>query len=224
MRDDGGAHPSNIRSQPLFSDLARESVDNVGGRPHTPRRYAERVAAASRLSTRVLLICAAIGVATGLLSAGWAVLHALVVAGPIFLYGLVLGFHALPGVIAQQVLRLPWVALITHAIAALVASAFAPAFAQAYLLAAVLFGGVQEGMTALTRYRHWETWRFLVSGAVVGVILAVPLWFAFHVAAYAPWVQITFVAGFVLGPVAWSAAGVAVGSGLRRAGIAPRVR
>lgn len=188
------------------------------------RQYAECVAAASRLSTRVLLTCAAVGVATGLLSAAWAILHAVVVAGPIFAYGLVLGFHALPGVIAQQVLRLPWVALITHAIAALVASALAPAFASAYLLAAVLFGGVQEGMTALTRYRHWETWRFLLSGAVVGIVLAVPLWFAFDVATYQAWMQIAFVAGFVLGPVAWSGVGLAVGTGLRRAGVSPRRR
>jgi energy-coupling factor transport system permease protein len=172
----------------------------------------------------VLLVCAAVGVGTGLLSAAWAVVHGLVVAGPIFLYGLVLGFHALPGVIAQQVLRLPWVALITHAIAALVSSAIAPAFASAYLLAALLFGGVQEGMTAITRYRHWEAWRFLVSGAVVGAVLAVPLWFAFHVSSRPGWMQIAFVIGFVLGPVAWSAVGLAVGAGLRRAGVSPRRR
>jgi energy-coupling factor transport system permease protein len=180
------------------------------------------VAAASRLSTRVLLICAAIGVATGLLSAGWALMHFFVVAAAIPAYGLVLGFHALPGVIAQQVLRRPWVALLTHAFAALIAAAIAPAFAQAYLLAAVLFGGVQEGVSALTRYRHWETWRFLLSGAVVGIVLAVPLWFVFHVATYAPVLQVAFVAGFIAGPVAWSAVGVAVGAGLRRAGVAPR--
>jgi energy-coupling factor transport system permease protein len=173
----------------------------------------------------VLLVCAAIGVATGLLSAGWAVLHAVVAAGPaVFAYGLVLGFHALPGVIAQQVLRMPWVALLTHAMAALVAAVIAPAFAGAYLLAAVLFGGVQEGMTALTRYRHWEAWRFAASGAVVGVVLAVPLWFAFHVSSFAVWAQIAFVAGFVLGPVGWSLVGVAIGGALRRAGVAPRVR
>jgi energy-coupling factor transport system permease protein len=181
------------------------------------------VAAASRLSTRVLLICAAIGVATGVLSAVWALMHGVVVATAIFAYGLVLGFHALPGVIAQQVLRQRWVALLTHAFAALVAAALAPAFAQAYLLAALLFGGVQEGVSALTRYRHWEAWRFLVSGAAVGVVLAVPLWFAFDVASYAAWVQIAFVGGFVIGPVAWSAVGLAVGAGLRRAGVAPRL-
>ena len=46
------------------------------------------------LTTRVLLVCAAIGVATGLLGgiAGWITLP--VLAGPAFLYGLVLGSHA----------------------------------------------------------------------------------------------------------------------------------
>lgn len=168
----------------------------------------------------MLLVCAAIGVATGIVTALWTPLHGLSAAGAIPLYGFVLGFHALPGVIAQQVLRLPWVALITHALAALIACAFVPVMAGRFLLAALVFGGVQEGVSALTRYRHWETWRFLLAGAVTGLVLAVPMWFAFHVGALVPWAGIVFVVCFVLGPVAWTAVGLAIGSGLRRAGVA----
>lgn len=170
-------------------------------------------------STRVLLICAAVGVATGLVSAGWAGLHVIAAAGAIPLYGLVLGFHVLPGVIAQQVLRAPWVALITHAIAALIGLAFVPAMAGRYLLAAVVFGGVQEGVSALTRYRHWEPWRFVLSSAVTGVVIAVPLWFAFHVSTLAPWAAAGFAVLFVIGPVVWTLIGLAIGSALRRAGV-----
>lgn len=177
------------------------------------------MAAASRLSTRVLLICAAIGVAMGLLSAGWAVLHLVAAAAPAW-YGLVLGFHVMPGVIAQQLLRQPWVALLTHAIAALVASAIAPTLLTGYVLAAVVFGGVQEGVAALTRYRHWEAWRFFLSAAVTGVVLAIPLWFAFDMVGLAVWMQVTFVALFLLGPAGWTAVGLGVGAGLRRAGVA----
>jgi len=191
-----------------------------GGPALSGQGYAERVAVASRLPTRVLLICAAIGVATGLLSAGWAVLHAITAVGAVALYGLVLGFHALPGVIAQEMLRQPWVALITHAIAAIVGSAIAPTMLAGYILAAVVFGGVQEGVAALTRYRHWEPWRFFLSAAVTGLVLAVPMWFAFGVAGFELWVQVAFVALFLLGPVAWTAVGLAVGTGLRRAGVA----
>ncbi|WP_300267483.1 ECF transporter S component [Microbacterium sp.] len=171
------------------------------------------------LSTRILLVCAAVGVATGLVSAGWAGLHLLAATGAIPLYGLVLGFHVLPGVIAQQVLRAPWVALITHAIAALIGLAFVPAMAGRYLLAAAVFGGVQEGVSALTRYRHWEPWRFLLSSAVTGIVVAIPLWFAFDVSALPAWGAIGFGLLFVLGPVAWTVVGLAVGGALRRAGV-----
>lgn len=178
------------------------------------------MAAASRLSTRVLLICAAVGVAAGVVSAGWAALHGIVAVGAIALYGLVLGFHSLPGVIAQEVVRQPWVALITHGIAALVASALVPTMAGRYLLVALVFGGVQEGVSALTRYRRWEAWRFFVSAAITGVVLAIPMWFAFDLHALQPWAQATFLALFVVGPVAWTGIGLAVGAGLRRAGVA----
>lgn len=171
------------------------------------------------LSTRVLLICAAVGVATGLVSAGWAGLHLLAATSAIPLYGLVLGFHVLPGVIAQQVLRARWVALITHAIAALIGLAFVPAMAGRYLLAAAVFGGVQEGVSALTRYKHWESWRFLLSSAVTGLVVAVPLWFAFDVSRFPLWGAIGFGVLFVVGPVAWTVVGLAIGSALRRAGV-----
>jgi energy-coupling factor transport system substrate-specific component len=170
----------------------------------------------------VLLICAAVGVATGVISAGWAALHGIVAVGAIALYGLVLGFHSLPGVIVQEVLRQPWVALITHGIAALVASAIVPPMAGRYLLVALVFGGVQEGVSALTRYRHWEAWRFFVAAAITGILLAIPMWFAFDLARLQPWAQVTFIALFVVGPVAWTAVGLGVGAGLRRAGVAPR--
>jgi energy-coupling factor transport system substrate-specific component len=171
----------------------------------------------------VLLICAAIGVATGLLAAGWAVLHAVTAVSAPWAYGLVLGFHALPGVIAQRTLREPWVALITHGIAAVVAIALAPTMVAGYLSAAIVFGGVQEGVAALTRYRRWEPWRFFLSAALTGALLAVPLWFAFDVAGFEPWAQVLFVALFVLGPAAWTAVGLGVGAGLRRAGVARTV-
>ena len=65
------------------------------------------------------------------------------------LYGLVLGVHVLPGVIAQDLLRAPWVALITHLIAALVASAVVPLWIGRYIGTALLIGALQEGIAAL---------------------------------------------------------------------------
>ena len=179
------------------------------------------MAPARRLSTRILLTCAAIGVATGVLQiAGGAVGGAVSATIPV-LYGLILGVHVLPGVIAQQLLRMPWVALITHTIAALVASAATPLWIGRYLGTALLIGGLQEGIAALSRYRLWGTWRFLVSAAIVGAVIAVPIGFLADVGKFTVWARILYLALFVIGPILWTLVGLAVGSALRRAGIAP---
>lgn len=173
------------------------------------------------MSTRVLLTCAAIGVATGVLQIGAGALSPWISATFPVVYGVVLGAHVLPGVIAQQVLRLPWVALLTHGIAALVASAALPVYIGRYLGAALLIGGLQEGVSALSRYRHWGTWRFMTSAIIVGVVLGLAIWIAADVSKFEPWAQVIYLGLFVVGPVAWTFVGLAVGSGLRRAGVSP---
>ena len=141
--------------------------------------------------------------ATGALQAGAGAISGFVSAGVPLLYGLVLGVHVLPGVIAQDVLRRPWVALITHLIAALVASAVVPLWIGRYIGTALLIGGLQELIAAMSRYRRW---------------------FAADVSRFPVWGQIVYVALFVLGPVGWTAVGLGVGSALRRAGVARRSR
>ena len=177
------------------------------------------MAVSTRLSTSVLLTCAAIGVATGALSAG-----AGAVSGPVstvipLLYGLVLGVHVLPGVIAHELLRRPWVALLTHLIAALVASAVVPLWIGRYIGTALLIGLIQEGMAALGRYRRWEPWRFLVSAVVVGAVIAVPIWFVADVPRFPLWGRIVYISMFLIGPIVWTLIGLATGAALRRAGV-----
>jgi energy-coupling factor transport system substrate-specific component len=175
------------------------------------------------LPTRVLLVCAAIGVATGLLGvvAGW--VTPVLLASPLLVfYGLVLGSHVLPGIIAQEVLRRPLVALITHLIAAVVGAALNPAWALRYIGTALLFGAIQEGIAALTRYRAWGAWRFFISATLIGIIVAVVVFFAAHLSAMPLWAQISYLAVSVLGPIAWTAIGLAIGTALSRAGVARR--
>lgn len=172
------------------------------------------------LSTRVLLVCAAIGVATGILGGIAGLLTPVVLLGAPFAYGLLLGSHVLPGIIAQEVLRRPMVALITHVIAALIASAFNPAWALRFIGTALLFGAIQEGVAALTRYRAWGPWRFFISAVIIGVFVAVVVFFVANFSAFELWVQIAYLALSVLGPVAWTAVGLAIGRSLRQAGVA----
>lgn len=177
----------------------------------------------SRLSTSVLLTCAAIGVAAGILQAIAGVTSGFIVAFAPIVYGLVLGVHVLPGVIAQELLRAPWVALITHLVAALVASAVTPVWIGRYVGTAILIGGLQELIAAVSRYRRWEPWRFFLSAVIIGVVIAAVIWFAADIARFPLWGQIVYVALFVLGPVFWTAVGLAIGRALRRAGV-PRRR
>jgi energy-coupling factor transport system substrate-specific component len=174
----------------------------------------------SVLPTRVLLVCAAVGVGTGLVSAGAGYLSIVVSAAVPVLYGLVLGSHVLPGIVAQALLRRPGVAIITHLLAALVSSAFAPAWILRYIGTALLIGAIQEGITAVGRYRNWSTWRFLLSAVIVGVILAVPIGLAADVDEFAPWAFIVYLVMFVVGPVIWTLVGLRAGDALRRAGVA----
>src|SRR5690606_33761392 len=144
----------------------------------------------------------------------------LVSAGAPVLYGLVLGSHVLPGVVAQALLRLPGVAIITHVLAALVSTAFAPAWALRYIGTALLLGGIQEGIAAISRYRVWATWRFVLGALLIGVLLAVPIAFAVDADNFAPWAFALYLIMFIVGPVAWTLIALATGSALRRAGVA----
>lgn len=173
-----------------------------------------------RLSTRVLLTCAAIGVATGLVSAVTGYLSAPVSAAVPVLYGVLLASHVLPGIVSQALLRLPWVALLTHVLAALVSSAIAPHWATRFIGAAILIGGIQEGVAALTRYRHWEWWRFLISAVLIGIVLAVSIGIAGDVSKFTLWAKVVYFSLFIVGPVAWTFVGVAVAEALRKAGVA----
>lgn len=157
--------------------------------------------------------------AAGVLQAGAGALSGPVSAAVPIIYGLVLGVHVLPGVIAQDLLRKPWVALITHLIAALVASAVVPLWIGRYIGTALLIGGLQEGIAALGRYRRWEPWRFFLSAVIIGGIIAIAIWFAADISRFPLWGQIVYVALFLVGPVLWTAVGLAIAGALRRAGV-----
>ncbi|WP_345752246.1 ECF transporter S component [Microbacterium rhizophilus] len=180
--------------------------------------------APSPLSTRTLLVCAAIGVGTGLLGAlaGWITVAVLATAPMV--YGFVLGAHVLPGVIAQRLLRLPGVAIATHLLAALVSSAFAPVYVWQFLATAVLFGGLQEASAAISRYRSWAPLRAIATAVVIGALVAVAVAFAADLDELAPWVQLVYLVLAVVGPVAWTIAGLSISAALGRAGVASGTR
>lgn len=178
----------------------------------------------ARISTRTLLVCAAIAVVTGLVSAvaGWVSAPTLAVA-PV-LYGVVLTAHLLPGIVAQDLLRQPWVALITHLLAALVASAANPLFVMSYLAAVVIMGGVQEGWAAIGRYKRWGAGWLTAGGSILGAILGLTAGLMIGMKYLPVWAAVLSVLLTVIGGAAWTLVGIAVGNGLRGAGLARTAR
>ena len=115
-----------------------------------------------------------------------------------------------------------WMRGTALSLAALVASAMAPQWAGRFLGTAVLFGGIQELVAALTRYRVWKSWRFFVSAVLIGVFVAVVVYFAAHLGSRASWEQVAYLIIAVAGPIIWTAVGLGIGAALSRAGVARR--
>ncbi|KAB1642194.1 ECF transporter S component [Gulosibacter chungangensis] len=121
------------------------------------------------ISTRLLIACAAIGVAGGVLFTAHAWVGGLTVNTIPFLYGVTMGLYFLPGVLAQALFHRGGVALLTAALSGLVASPFQPIGFMAFLIGVVI-GLVQELPFLIARYRVWKPWLFMVSGLICGLI------------------------------------------------------
>ena len=176
--------------------------------------------ARSSLSTRILLICAAIAVGTGIVSAVAGYLTIPVIASVPILYGLVLSMHLLPGIVAQEMLRTPWVALITHLLAALVALAMSPQWFLSYVAAIAIMGGAQEGWAAIGRYRTWSMSWLLTGGAVLGLLLGLTAGLGIGISKFGVALAFVSVGIYVAGAVIWTYIGILLGRSMRKAGLA----
>ncbi len=172
-----------------------------------------------RLSTRLLLTCAAIGVAGGfvVLPAVWAGTALLAVA-PQF-YGLIVGAYLFPGVIAQSLARRGGLALVTATLAGIVASPFI-AGGFGYIPLFILVGVLQEVPFAIAGYRYWKGWVFYLTAVVAGLGIAVGVFIAVNAASAPLWVQIVNPLVFVVSLVLFTYLGRVVAAGLTRAGVA----
>ena len=122
------------------------------------------------VSTRLLMSCAAIGVAGGVLFTAHALIGGLAVNTIPFLYGLTMGIYFLPGTLAQALFRRGGVGMLTSALAGLVSSPFQPIGFTA-LLIGLAIGVMQEAPFLIGRYRRWPDQLFWVSGAIQGVLV-----------------------------------------------------
>nr|WP_236779056.1 ECF transporter S component [Agromyces seonyuensis] len=164
--------------------------------------------------------CAAIGVAGGLVEAGSGYLALVMAAVVPWLYGVTIGLHFLPSVVALALLRRPWVAIITGVVAGLIASAFAPMWIGRFVGTGLLIGALVELPFLLTRYRNWKPWLFYASAAVAGLILAIAVFIGLGAEHYPPAVWAIALPLYIASPVFFTWIGLLVANALRRAGVA----
>lgn len=172
-----------------------------------------------RTPTRILLICAAIGVALGLVGIGNSVaMVALSVAAPAF-YPVLSGLYIVPGVVAASLLRRPGVGFLTQAIAGLVALP-ATSSLMAPGLAFLLFGAFLELPFLVTRYRIWKAWMFYIGATLVGAMGAFSAFALLDAGSLPVLVAILAPVLIILASLAWVAAGRGLAAALRKAGVA----
>ena len=97
--------------------------------------------------------------------------------GPL-LYGLTVGVHFLPSVVALALLKRPGTAVLAGVIAGLVGAAFAPWWIGRFVGTGLLVGVLIELPFLLTRYRRWDAWMFYVAAVFSGLVLAIAVFIA----------------------------------------------
>lgn len=175
----------------------------------------------TRLATRALLTCAAIGAAGGLLILPVTLLLGPAALSAVLLWGAVQGVWYLPGALAQRLLRLPGVGLLTTLIMSLTLAVATGGYAGVLTTAAI--GVILEIPFLVTRYRRWHPVLFVIAGVVAGGInaatfsLVVNGWTGFP-----GWMPVVYPVVTVLGVVGFILLGVGIADRLHAAGVGRR--
>ncbi|WP_448005218.1 ECF transporter S component [Agromyces bauzanensis] len=173
-----------------------------------------------RTSTRVLLSCAAIGVVGGVVAGASGYLAGAFAAFGPMLYGLTVGTHFLPSVVALALLKRPGMAVLAGLIAGLVGAAFAPWWLWRYVGAGLLVGLLIEIPFLLTRYRRWDAWLFYAAAGFAGLVIAIAVFIGLGAEHYAWWAWAIALPLWVLSPVLFTWIGRVIAARLAKAGVA----
>ncbi|WP_353807766.1 ECF transporter S component [Agromyces sp. SYSU T00194] len=171
-----------------------------------------------RFTTRLLMTCAAIGAAGGLLlipvnNAAAALAKVVPLA-----YAAGVGLYLLPFVIALALLRRPGVGVLTALIAGLVNVPFTP-YGFSAVVTCVMIGVALEIPFLLSLYRYWRPWVFYVGAGAFAALYSTVSLRSLGVIDFAPAVQVVFVALLVASAVAGTWLGRLIAGRLERTGV-----
>ena len=177
-----------------------------------------------RTSTRVILSCAAIGVAGGVVAGASGYLALIMAAiGPMF-YGLTIGTHFLPSVVAFGLLKRPGTAVLAGVIAGLVGAAFAPQWLPRFIGTGLLVGALIELPFLLTRYRRWDAWLFYLAASIAGLGIAAVVFVALGGEHFVWWTWAIALPLYAGSPAFFTWVGRVIAKRLEGAGVARGIR
>ena len=199
---------------------ARVLVGPAGGarRSHQRSDGGRPVSRRTRVSTRLLLCVAAIGVAGGLVNIGNAYFFNAIAAMVPALAGLGTGVYLLPAIVAQAALRRGGVGILAAMIAGFVQAPFVPG-GFGTLFTYLVIGIVFELSFAVTGYRVWKTWMHYLATALIAASYSV-FWAGYwDLASMQLWVQVTLPLTLFATGFAFTWLGIAIARGLERTGV-----
>ncbi|MFB4349397.1 ECF transporter S component [Microbacterium sp. CR_7] len=174
-----------------------------------------------RIPTAVLLTCAALGVAGGILLAPANWVSTLLFAGLPFVSVALAGLWLLPSVIALRLLRRPFVGLLVGLLAGLVIVPFS-GYGFSSVATNLWWAAFTELPFLFVLWRYWGTWLHYVGAVVVSVVYPILAWQSFDLGSVTVGLQIAFFTLTLASCVGATALGVLIADRLRRAGVGAR--
>lgn len=176
----------------------------------------------ARVSTTLLLTCAALGVADGLLlaPANWLSTVLLTLGMPVLSVAIT-GLWILPAVIALRLLRRPLVGLLVGIIAGLVIVPFS-GYGFMSVITNASWALFAELPFLVVLWRHWRTWQHYAGAVVLGILYPLYAWTFFNMGVQPIWAQALFFVSTLASCVGATALGILIADKLRAAGVGGR--
>jgi energy-coupling factor transport system substrate-specific component len=189
-------------------------------RPRTSGRKAD--ARRFRFPTAILLTCAALGVAGGLLLAPANWLSTILFPVLPIVSVAMAGLWLLPSVIGLRLLRRPLVGMLVGLLAGLVIVPFS-GYGFSSVLTNLWWAAFAELPFLFVIWRYWGTWMHYIGALIVSVVYPVMAWASFDLGAFGLWYQVVFFAVTLASCVGATALGILIADRLRRAGVGGRL-
>jgi len=175
-----------------------------------------------RFPTAILLTCAALGVAGGILLAPANWISTVLFPGLPFVSVGLAGLWLLPSVIALRLLRRPLVGLLVGLLAGLVIVPFS-GYGFGSVATNVWWAAFTELPFLFVLWRYWGTWMHYLGAAIVGIVYPILAWASFDLGTFGLGLQITFFAITLASCLGGTALGILIADRLRRAGVGGRL-